>query len=81
MGTFIQALYDEAKNDGWTIISMKNRLETGIRLMSSDAPTEQLTAAPARKEPAYADMAWGYPVAPSGWDQTGIIRKKPPFIT
>ena len=38
MGTFIQALYDEAKNDGWTIISMKNRLETGIRLMSSDAP-------------------------------------------
>jgi phosphoserine phosphatase len=24
VGTFTQALYDEAKNDGWTIISMKN---------------------------------------------------------
>jgi hypothetical protein len=24
VGTFTQALYDEAKRDGWTIISMKN---------------------------------------------------------
>jgi hypothetical protein len=24
VGTFTQALYDEAKKDGWTIISMKN---------------------------------------------------------
>jgi hypothetical protein len=24
VGTFTQALYDEAKNDGWTVISMKN---------------------------------------------------------
>jgi hypothetical protein len=23
VGTFTQALYDEAKNDGWTVISMK----------------------------------------------------------
>jgi hypothetical protein len=23
-GTFTQALYDEAKKDGWTVISMKN---------------------------------------------------------
>ena len=24
VGTFTQALYDEAKKDGWTVISMKN---------------------------------------------------------
>ena len=24
VGTFTQALYDEANNDGWTVISMKN---------------------------------------------------------
>jgi hypothetical protein len=24
LGTFTQALYDEAKKDGWTVISMKN---------------------------------------------------------
>jgi hypothetical protein len=24
IGTFTQALYDEAKKDGWTVISMKN---------------------------------------------------------
>ena len=24
VGTFTEALYDEAKNDGWQIISMKN---------------------------------------------------------
>jgi hypothetical protein len=24
VGTFSQALYDEAKRDGWTVISMKN---------------------------------------------------------
>jgi hypothetical protein len=24
VGTFTQALYDEAKNDGWTVVSMKN---------------------------------------------------------
>ena len=24
VGTFTQALYDEAKNNGWTVISMKN---------------------------------------------------------
>jgi hypothetical protein len=27
VGTFTQALYDEAKKDGWTIISMKNDWE------------------------------------------------------
>ena len=24
VGTFTQALYDEAKKDGWTVVSMKN---------------------------------------------------------
>ena len=36
VGTFTQALYDEAKKKGWTVISMK---ETGRR--SSDSTREE----------------------------------------
>ena len=32
VGTFTQALYDEAKKNGWTVISMKNDWKTHLRL-------------------------------------------------
>ena len=30
VGMFIQALYDEAKKNGWNVISMKNGLESNL---------------------------------------------------
>ena len=40
VGTFTQALYDEAKNKGWIVISMKNdwRRVFAFELAQTDAP-------------------------------------------
>ena len=38
VGTFTQALFDEAKKDGWTVISMKNDWKRSGRPMPSCAP-------------------------------------------
>jgi hypothetical protein len=35
VGTFTQALYDEAKKDGWTVISMKNDWKRILRSSSA----------------------------------------------
>jgi phosphoglycolate phosphatase-like HAD superfamily hydrolase len=42
VGTFTQALYDEAKNKGWVVISMKNdwRRVFAFELAQSDAPKQ-----------------------------------------
>jgi hypothetical protein len=32
IGTFTQALYDEAKKDGWVVISMNNDWESHLRI-------------------------------------------------
>jgi phosphoglycolate phosphatase-like HAD superfamily hydrolase len=37
VGTFTQALYDEAKKQGWVVISMKDRLETDLRVRAIDS--------------------------------------------
>ena len=36
VGTFTQALYDEAKKDGWTVISMKNDWNAFLRSSKPD---------------------------------------------
>ena len=36
VGTFTQALYDEAKKNGWTVISMKNDWKRSLRLRTNE---------------------------------------------
>jgi hypothetical protein len=48
--TFTQALYDEAKKDGWTVISMKNRKRSMMsalgQLLTSQRPIEFVRLVP-----------------------------------
>ena len=43
VGTFTQALYDEAKKDGWIVISMKNDWKTDLRLRAIDFTAQSKT--------------------------------------
>ena len=55
VGTFTPALYDEAKKNGWNVISMKN--DGGASSRSSSSTADDITFAPPARPGARNVMA------------------------